>query len=321
MVRFDDRFDPSGGVRASAVTASPWPDEAAAGEALGTTMIGYASAQWSSFPEPGGRAMLAASCRGSACSIYAVTDGQPILAVRDVNGRTNALPRILPSSAVRVGETWLFASQVMSQRTSAYGAGGLDGIAIYRVDLGVARLVTTLPRPVVRPNSSPPRLPRLVRRAQSGGVGVLIEVAGDPGERSGSWFVLPLDPDSGQVGEPIPLGRRDLAGITLSRCAPRQDGWLLDTDVAANTNAVIVGGAAQLSSLEYRLRIDPGIACVDGLASTTEGGVTRPKGAPAPKSPALDADAIPFAASERVHGLESIGRRWGFQCRPPAPTK
>ena len=229
------------------------------------------------------------------------------------------MPRILPSSAVRVGETWLFATQVMSQRTSAYGAGGLDGIA------SIASIWASpgwSPRCRARccAHSSPPRLPRLVRRAQSGGVGVLIEVAGDPGERSGSWFVLPLDPDSGQVGEPIPLGRRDLAGLTLSRCAPRQDGWLFDTDCGQHQRRHR-RRPAQLSSIEYRLRSIP--VSPASTASRRRRRAASP-GRRARRLPRARRSTPTRSPSPRASGCaasEFIGRRWGFQCRPPPASE
>ncbi|MCC6555282.1 MAG: hypothetical protein IT372_20150, partial [Polyangiaceae bacterium] len=62
LVRFDDRFDPAGGVRSSAPSASPWADEVAASEALGGYSYGMAS--WGAFLDAGGRAALVQAWRG-----------------------------------------------------------------------------------------------------------------------------------------------------------------------------------------------------------------------------------------------------------------
>ena len=63
MVRFDDRFDPAGGLRSSALTASLWSHQAEALDAIGTH-ASYGSATWSALLDPSGRSLLAASCRG-----------------------------------------------------------------------------------------------------------------------------------------------------------------------------------------------------------------------------------------------------------------
>ncbi|HVY47791.1 MAG TPA: hypothetical protein VHB21_18010, partial [Minicystis sp.] len=296
LVRFDDRFDPTGGVRSTAITSSPWADENVAAEAIGTGS--YNTTQWTlgegRLIDPSGRAALAAGCHGGQCTLYALAEGQPVQPLRDANGRVAVLPR--PSSAVRVGETWFFLVP--------FGGYG-ETMTLYRVDLGVARPLATWHRPMHTRMAGPV----LVRRARSGALGVLSGVPAEPSERHGSWSVLPIDQESGELGEPIVVGKKDFGGKPLERCAAGQDGWLLDTETDLPAPIDVVGATASTMPLELRLRLDPGFACVEGLATRIDGVLTKTR-APA-KAPVRidDATALPLAATER-----GTGRRWALRC-------
>jgi hypothetical protein len=302
LVRFDDRFDPGGGVRASSASASPWSDEASAADAMGLTSYGL---QWGAYLDPSGRSALAHACRGSGCALYSVSDGQPILPLRDPAGRTGSFFRPFPNGAVRVGETWFFVSQGPSY----------DSVAIWRSDLGVSRQLATFFRPT-QARYSAPEPPRLVRRALGGGVGVLVSSAPEPGDRHGNYYVLPMNPDTGDLGEAIKLARKDLGGSVPDRCAPGQDGWLLDTTLESTPSLDLASGYASIDSVELRLRLDPGHACVEAMAARIDGtftksGATGPGPAPAPPTSAreVEAPSVPLSATER-----GSGRRWVFRC-------
>lgn len=313
ITRFDDRFDPAGGVRSTALTASPWADEALATEALASGGS-YGQVQWSGFLDPSGRAVLASGCRGSVCSLYSVVEGAPVLPIRDSTGRTAAFQRPLGFGAVHVGESWFFLT----------ATGSYEAVALWRVDLGVARVIGTYHRPTHR---SSYESPRLVRRASSGHVGLLIAGAPEPGERTGDWYVLPANPDTGELGEAVSLGRRDLVGVVrpgfpLVSCARGQDGWMVETSVDLSPILDIDNARSALEPLELRLRLDPGVACVDAMAarsgpffpiqaSTTAGraparAITTPPGHARPSNDW----GIPLAVTEKA-----TGRRWGLTCR------
>lgn len=306
QVRFDDRFDATGGVRQSAATTSFWPDEAAAVEAIGTGSYGAAS--WGAYLDPSGRAVLANACRGSTCAFYAVGDGQPVLPIRDASGRTSAFYRPFPSGAVRVGETWFFVTQGPVN----------EAVALYRVDLGVARQLGVYYRPVRYGIEAP----RMVRRALSGAVGLLVGSAAEPGERVGSWYVLPVNPDTGVLGEAVALTRRDYAGRSFDRCSPWQDGWVMDVTFETPTVIDLASSSANFDGVEMRARMDPGVVCLDGLAARIDGVTPKvkpgPGAPPAPRplpaaaasGPADDAAVIPLSATER-----GTGRRWAMTCR------
>lgn len=300
QVRFDDRFDPAGGLRSSAIGSSPWADETAAAEGMG--FGSYPLATWGSFLDPSGRHALAHVCRGVSCSLFATSEGQPVLVLRDTTGRTGGFQRPLPHGAVRLGESWFFLVP-----GSAY-----DVVALYRAELGVMRLVTTFYRPAPS-RYALPEPPRLVRRALGTGLGLLITAIPDPGERSGSMSVYPVNPDTGVLGEPIALGKRDLGGKLPAHCAEGQDGWLMDTGLDTAPSVDPVSGWAPIDSVEMRLRMDPGSTCVEGIAARMDGVLTKEKAAvsagdkPSPSTPR--SAFVPLAATER-----QTGRRHVFSC-------
>jgi hypothetical protein len=302
QVRFEDRFDPGASVRSSAVTASLWGDEVSASEAMGNRA--YGASAWSALLDPSGHAALADVCRSSMCAFYAIADGQPVLPIRDASGRAGTFHGPYANGAARVGETWFFLTQ-----GNAY-----DAVALWRVDLGVARMIGHYYRPARYGLEAP----RLVRRAIGGALGVLVAAPPEPGERAGTWYVLPVNPDTGELGEATLLARRDLAGPALTRCAPGQDGWLLDTSVETTTSIDVPGLPSVFDMIELRLRLDPGSACVEGLAARVDslgdrasGKPARPVARPAKPAPALDAsEVISLAARER-----GTGRRWSLSCQ------
>ncbi|WP_156338761.1 hypothetical protein [Chondromyces crocatus] len=308
MVRFDDRFDPAGGVRSSAVSTSPWPDETAAAEGMGGSAYGVTT--WGGFLDPGGRAAMVQVCRGAGCDLFAVVDGQPILQLRDGAGRTGGFLRPLPHSAVRAGETWFFLTP----------SPGQDALALWRADLGAARLFGTYDRPARSSYSSEP--PRLVRRASGSAVGLMVATAPEPGTRTGTWVVLPVDPTSGTLGEAIALGRKDLSDMQVRACAPGQDGWVLDAGLEAGPIVELGGSHGAIEGTELRLRLDPGTACVDAVslklqaayARDAKGGTPTAKASPSTPSAAPADLRIPLAATERL-----TGKRWGFRCEASGP--
>ena len=303
QVRFDDRFDPGGGVRSSAVSSSLWADEIQAAEAIGAG--GYGAAAWAAYLDPSGKSAFTHACRGSVCSFFAVTDGQPVLPVRDATGRTGTMLRPYPNGAVHVGETWYVITQ-----GSTY-----EAVILWRIDLGVARQLGTYFRPARYGLESP----RIVRRAFGGAVGLLVAGPPEPGDRVGSWYVLPVNPESGEIGEAVQLVRRDLAGIVPERCAPGRDGWVVDTGFDASASIDVNGSYGAFDAIEMRARMDSGSLCIEGLASrvdglssklkTPEAKIAPPK--PAPAASIADAAAIPLAATER-----GTGRRWALSCKP-----
>lgn len=303
MIRFDDRFDTLGGLRSTTISAAPWADETIAADAMG---IGsYPISIWGTHLDPSGRHALTTVCRGSSCSLFAASEGQPALHLRDALGRTTGTPRPLPHGAVRAGESWFFIVPGPTQET----------VVVHRADLGVIRRLGTYNRPQV-PSLSRfssqfnAESPRLVRRAIGQGIGMLFTATPNPGERSGPMFILPIDAETGALGEPIVLGKRDLGGKLPPRCAEGQDGWLMDTSLDMTPSVQLTSGRAVFDTVEFRLRVDPGSICVENLAARIDGSFVPDKDA----KPVTDKmpNAVTLAATERM-----TGRRWVFACTKP----
>ncbi len=307
LVRFDDRFDLGGGVRSSATTLPPWADETSAMSGVAGGMT-YGVLNWSVYLDPGGRAALAQACNGP-CLLYSFAEGQSPLALRDGSGKLGNYQRILSASgttnggAVRIGESWFFLTQGASY----------DAIALWRADLGVVRQLGAYFRPSRRYATL--EAPRLVRRAVGTGLGLLVTAPRGPNDAATTWYVLPVDRDTGAVEEPIFLGRRDLSGAMPERCAPGQDGWLMDTPLEMTPSIDLGASFAPLDGVEMRLRVDPGSVCAEGISARIDGLlVTSRKTAGKPKD--VDAHKVPLTATERASGL-----RWVLECGPQGETK
>jgi hypothetical protein len=119
--------------------------------------------------------------------------------------------------------------------------------------------------------------------------------------------VLPIDRDTGALGEAVPLGRKDLVDTPLDRCHPGQDGWLLDTSLEGSPSFDLGGSYPSVDGAEFRLRLDAGSACVEAMSVRLQGTFSK---APE-KQLDIAASAIPLAATERT-----TGRRWRLRCEP-----
>jgi hypothetical protein len=295
QARFDDRFDLSG-VRLTAISSPPWADEDRAGDALGLT-AGQAI-NWSALLDVSGQSAVIIGQRGSGrAELYAATQGEPLVAWKD----SDDAPLPIPSTVVRIGPTWFFLAPAMV--ANAWAA------TIYRVDHGVVRSLARLPR---IPVPSGEFAPKLMRRAQSDGLAILVWGAPGFDQMIRDWYALPVDTDTGELEEPIRLFGSDLEGQIPPRCMDDRDGWMVSTDLSlAPAVRVTSPPSANISTIELRLRIDPGTICVDALAARADGLLTPAH--PVHRSHAApDADSeLPLAATD-----PSSGRRWMLRCGP-----
>ena len=295
QARFDDRFDRMG-IRMTATSPSPWSGEDRAGDALGLTA--GQSVNWSALLDGSGQAALIVGQRGAAkADLYAAAHGQPLVPLRDADHA----PLPIPSSVVRVGSTWFFLVSTMTPTTWA--------ATLYRADGGIARKLVRLPRIPVPAGEF---APKLMRRSQSQGLGILVQGAPGFDQVIRDWYVLPVDPDTGDLDEPVRLFGSDLEGQIPDRCAPDRDGWVVNTDLSlAPAVQVISGAQTNVSSIELRLRLDPGSVCVDAIAARADGLVIGQPGAPLRIPSGADGSQpeLPLAATD-----SSSGRRTLLKC-------
>jgi hypothetical protein len=294
QARFDDRFDRSG-TRVTAISSSPWSGEERASDALG--LSAGQTVNWSALLEGSGQAALIVGQRGAAkADLYAAAQGQPLVPLRD----PDHAPLPVPNSVVRIGSTWFFLVSTMTPTTWA--------ATVYRADGGVVRRLVRLPRIPVPAGEF---APRLVRRAQSQGLGIFVQGAPGFDQVIRDWYLLPLDPDTGELDEPVRLFGSDLEGQVPERCAPDRDGWIVNTDLSlAPAVQVISPTQINLSAIELRLRLDPGTVCVDAMAARGEGLVLSPgRTLRVPTHADGSIPDIPLAATD-----SSSGRRTLLKC-------
>lgn len=278
--RFEDPFDPSATARLSDGAAPPWPTDSAAEGVI----HGYTT--WRSLLDPGGQAAILQGCRGGGCLLFGVVNNEPITAFRTANTNNPFVSPPLAESVVRgAGGRWYYLEVDPQSRRSPS-----QGFSLVRVSAeGEIETVRALSLPTSR---QPARV-RLIRRAASQALGVLLVAPADvlSGEE---WLVVPIDADTGALGEAQRLGANDLAGPDpLSGCAPGDDGWLFDTDLGApSVFDMAVERQPVMQSVRYRVHLDRGRRCVEAISATVvaEGTAMRPRRV------AVAGDAIPLIA-------------------------
>lgn len=313
QIRVEDRFDPTGGVRASALTRPPWTDEVTAAEAIGAMRRG-SYGRWEASLEAGGDGGLVTLCRGRVeCKYFQVSSGRPVIKLRTPDLRSKPIPH----GVARIGETWFFATVGAAAPTP--GVDTANDLELWRAELGQVRRVTAYRR-LDHSRYGAVAPPNLVRRALSGELGWLVEVPRDVGAKPqvAHWVVLPIDVGDGSLGEPIHLGPADLEGRAPRRCHQQQDGWLVMTALPIGTVFNLLGVDGYLDNVEYRLRVDPGSVCAEGIAAragrsfgTEDDAAPVPPRRAAPETPGPD--VIPLAARARY-----TNDLWRLDCSPSA---
>lgn len=317
QLRFDDPFDPTGGVRASNVGTSTYTDVFQAAEAVNQN-------QPRVFMDPGGRGAI--MYLGWQVGNVLVNDGQAPIVLKDPAGY-NYQQQPFAWGAVKAGDSWYFLTNTW--------ANGANETELRRVDAtGVARRVTGFRR-VNRYgygygyNSD---TPILVRRVKSGRVGLLLPMATASGERRTEWIIFPVNTATGELEDPVTVPMPSADGSAPQRCPVDRDGWLLASNLESPFPLTIphrLGWSPQLA----RLRVDAGYVCVESLSTRAESfeeqppmppvPIPLPPGVPQPPAAAakpgklkpVAADAIPYVAT-----LRSNGERRIYECRPKAPS-
>ncbi len=298
--RFFDRYDPGGGLRSTALGLPPWPDENAISDALGfagTPVIFHA------LLDPSGRAALASLCRSNRCELFGLAPGRPVERLPEADDAPYA--RLIPpsASAVWTDDAWFVALSEANQLT------------VWRVEPARSRVIARLPR-LPPAGGGPPELVTLVRRARGPGIGLFAQGLGTFGRSDRDMYLVPLDPQTGAVGEVLRLGPADFGGKAPSICDPEADGWLVDfTPAFGQAPNLQTATGARITDLSWRLRLEPGRACA-------EAALGRIPDAAAPKTGAArpDKTTSPPNAALPVVVEDKGGRRALVRCAPGGAT-
>jgi hypothetical protein len=206
--------------------------------------------------DDGAHALIAArrsGPHGMEVTLFELEEGHAPLEVRRADGE----PFTDIESATRMGGRWYLSSAPLTTWANT----------LFQIDGGIARELARVPRAGMdaRPSGS-----RLARRADGRSVGLVVDGQPSPDRAGAQRWVVPIDVDSGSVGEPEPLGASDLGDRpTLALCTEDDGGWVLDAPYNLGVRLYVAGkSAGSLSSIDARLRVSSGSACIEKLAGT-----------------------------------------------------
>lgn len=190
------------------------------------------------------------------------TDGEPFT---DVDG------------TVRAGGRWFVSTSTPGASTTT----------IWSVSGGVARELARVPRVASSSESSKQALAKLARHGSGRAIGLVVDGQPSPDRPSVAVrWVLPIDLETGHVGEPESVGYVDLArgalpaapggattpgGATVEACSDDVVGWVYDTNASFPVRFKVAGSAdiANVNQAYVRLRLTPTRACIEHLAGTS----------------------------------------------------
>ncbi len=206
--------------------------------------------------DDGAHALLAArksNGRGYEITLFELEEGRAPVEVRRADGE----PFGEIESAVRMGGRWYLSTPPATEWTNV----------ILQLDGATARELARVPRAGMdsRPSGS-----RLARRSDSRALGFVVDGQPSPDRAGALRWVLPIDVDTGALGEPEPLGAADLGDRgAVPLCGEDDAGWVLDTPWNNGVRIQVAGkSAGSLSTTDARVRITPTAACVERLAGT-----------------------------------------------------
>ena len=140
---------------------------------------------------------------------------------------------------------------------------------IWQVDGAVARELVHVSRAAVE--SGRPAGTRLARRSDGRAIGLVVDGQPTAERTTATRWVLPIDVETGQLGEPESLGYTDLAGRTLEACTDDVVGWGFDTTLPGTARIRLAQGSGSMHALYVRLRLTTTRACVERIAGMYDG--------------------------------------------------
>jgi hypothetical protein len=172
--------------------------------------------------------------------------------------RADGEPFVEIDGVVRQAGRWLIATPPIAGAVT-------PRTTLWQVEGSVARELATVPRAGVESGRATGA--KLARRSDGRSVGLIVDGQPTAERNVATRWVLPIDLETGQLGEPEPLGYVDLAGRALEACADDGAGWVLDTTMpGATVRMRLPQGAGSLHSLLGRVRLTRTRACVERVA-------------------------------------------------------
>jgi hypothetical protein len=141
---------------------------------------------------------------------------------------------------------------------------------LWQIDGGVARELVRVSRAAA--DSGRPNGTRLARRSDGRAIGLVVDGQPTAERNTVTRWVLPVDLETGQLGEPEPLGHADLAGRALEACTDDVSGWIFDTSLPGTSVRIrLPQGSGSIHSVYARLRMTTTRACIERVAGMYDG--------------------------------------------------
>jgi hypothetical protein len=140
---------------------------------------------------------------------------------------------------------------------------------IWQVDGSVARELVRVTRAALE--TGRPTGTKLARRSDGRAIGLVVDGQPTAERNTPTRWVLPIDLETAQLGEPEPLGYADLAGRTLEACTDDVVGWTFDTSIPGTARVGLGQGSGSMHSLYARVRLTPTRACIERIAGMYDG--------------------------------------------------
>jgi hypothetical protein len=293
-------------VRSTSSAPAAFPTLDAARRILGQPGSANIVNWWMSVGDDATSALLLGKSLGQDIAVLALDADRAPVEIHRADGE----PFNQVDFAIRVETHWYIATP------QAYGE--LPASVIWRVDGGVAREFTRVPRGAF---DAPSAGVRLARRKDGRALGLVIDGQPPPDRGVALRWVLPLDLESGAPGEPESLGAADLGDRpVVPFCSDTDAGWILDTTWSATAHVALTDRSARgapatgsLHNLYARERLSADHACIERLSGTY--GLTREEFPPArtETSPSPASDSPDRGTSIVVSALRSR-TRVPFRC-------
>jgi hypothetical protein len=189
---------------------------------------------------------------GSAGDVqmFALDANHPPLAVRRADGQP--MPEVVAWTRM-TGHWYVATAQAPLQ---------LPATVVWQIEGSFAREVARVPRSAMEAV----RLPvRLARRADGGALGVVVDGPPEPDHPSMTRWVLPLDVETWDMGDPVKLGPVDFSDRALHACADDAPGWVFDAPLASSVWVTYGRSSRAIGAGAARLRVTTDDACIERL--------------------------------------------------------
>jgi hypothetical protein len=166
---------------------------------------------------------------------------------------------------VRTAGRWFVTAPMSASATGAVS----PVTVVWQIEGAIARELARVPRSTAE--GSQAGRAKLARRSDGRAIALVVDGQPTVERASNVRWALPIDIESGALGEPDSLGYADLAGRTLEGCAD-EVGWVLDTSLPSSFVRIrLPQGSGSISNVTARLRLTSDRACIERLAGTYDG--------------------------------------------------